>query len=100
MKQLYSPHIALRYLCGDTVLTRNGSMPVMLLLTLLMLLPVGPAVSPTEAATGDVIATTLFSKQCEDDVGVGLAFDGTNLWYTCSVNPPTAPGPLTLDLHK
>lgn len=51
-----------------------------LVLTLLLVrLPVA------HAANGDPVASVTFSISC--DFGVGLAFDGTNLWYSCSGSP-------------
>lgn len=39
--------------------------------------------SSAYAAPGDYVATVNFSQQCESGLGVGIAYDGTNLWYSC-----------------
>lgn len=38
------------------------------------------------AAVGDVVGSVVFDTPCPSGVGVGIAFDGTNLWYSCSVS--------------
>lgn len=42
------------------------------------------------AATGDLVGTVAFSQQCGgfQGVGVGITFDGTNLWYSCAESTP------------
>lgn len=40
------------------------------------------------AANGDLIATRTFSMPCPGGVGVGIAYDGTNLWYSCDGSNP------------
>jgi len=34
-------------------------------------------------AVGDLVGTVNFSVLCESGLGVGIAYDGTNLWYSC-----------------
>jgi pimeloyl-ACP methyl ester carboxylesterase len=40
------------------------------------------------AATGDLVGTANFSQQCFGGLGVGLTFDGANLWYSCARSTP------------
>lgn len=40
-----------------------------------------------QAATGDLVATVNFDQPCAS-LGVGIAFDGTNLWYSCHGGSP------------
>jgi len=49
-------------------------------------LPNGPLSSNsiTTQAVGDFVATVNFSVKCSSGVGVGIAFDGQNLWYSCA----------------
>lgn len=35
------------------------------------------------AELGDHVGSVYFSVDCESGIGVGLAYDGTNLWYSC-----------------
>lgn len=35
------------------------------------------------AANGDLVGTVLFREDCASGIGVGIAFDGTNLWFSC-----------------
>lgn len=53
-----------------------------------------PLVRDAGAAPGDPVATVTFSTDCagSQGLGVGIAFDGTNLWYSCYATPT--------DLHK
>jgi hypothetical protein len=44
------------------------------------------------AQTGTLVGTVNFSKQCISGLGVGIAYDGTNLWYSCYGESP--------DLHR
>lgn len=39
--------------------------------------------SVAQAATGDFVGGVNFSVQCESGVGVGITYDGQNLWYSC-----------------
>lgn len=39
--------------------------------------------SAAQAATGDYVATAHFSEPCPSGIGVGIAYDGKNLWYSC-----------------
>jgi hypothetical protein len=43
---------------------------------------------PAKAATGDLVDTVKFSQDCGSGLGVGLAFDGTNLWISCYASNP------------
>ncbi len=52
----------------------------------------GRDVSTVDAATGDLVGSVTFSVDCTSGLGVGIAFDGTNLWYTCYAQ--------TTDLYK
>jgi len=36
------------------------------------------------AAVGDVVGSVSFDRACTSGAGVGIAFDGTNLWYSCA----------------
>ncbi|MGH3765886.1 MAG: Ig-like domain repeat protein [Pseudonocardiaceae bacterium] len=54
--------------------------PLMIAVTLVIGL-VAPA--PALAANGDLVKETDFSQACSSGLGVGIAFDGTNLWYSC-----------------
>ena len=49
-------------------------------------LPNGPLSSNsiTTQAVGDFVAAVNFSVKCSSGVGVGIAFDGQNLWYSCA----------------
>ena len=40
-------------------------------------------VSIAFAATGDLVGSVHFDTPCSSGIGVGVAFDGTNLWYSC-----------------
>lgn len=44
------------------------------------------------AATGDVVHSVTFSQPCQNGLGVGIAYDGINLWYSCHGSNP--------DLHR
>jgi hypothetical protein len=61
------------------------------------------APSATYAATGDLVGTAIISKNCEGPgqggpgIGVGITFDGTNLWTSCFANVGVV---LTYDLLK
>lgn len=39
--------------------------------------------STASAAVGDFVSEVTFSQDCASGIGVGLAFDGTDLWYSC-----------------
>ncbi len=38
-----------------------------------------------QAAVGDVVAAVEFDTACPSGIGVGIAFDGVNLWFSCTV---------------
>jgi len=38
-----------------------------------------------QAAVGDPVATVEFDTACPKGIGVGIAFDGVNLWFSCTV---------------
>lgn len=40
------------------------------------------------AANGDLVHETQFAQSCTSGIGVGIAFDGTNLWYSCYQSSP------------
>ncbi len=42
--------------------------------------------SLSQAATGDLVGNVTFSQNCDSGIGVGIAYDGTNLWYSCVSN--------------
>ena len=41
-----------------------------------------------EAANGDLVQETHFAQPCGSGIGVGIAFDGTYLWYSCYQSSP------------
>ncbi len=43
---------------------------------------------PASAARGDRVATVVFSSSCRSGIGVGIAYDGSNLWYSCYASSP------------
>jgi len=55
---------------------------------LVSLLPI----QPVSAANGDLVGTITFAQDCASGLGVGIAFDGTNLWFSCYAS--------TTDLYK
>ena len=74
---------------------RLRSSRMQLLLTLLLaLVPVNWSIASgplaVHAATGDLVGTATFSQQCGgfQGIGVGVTFDGTNLWYSCAESTP------------
>lgn len=40
------------------------------------------------AANGDLITTLTFDTPCPSGIGVGIAYDGTHLWYSCASSSP------------
>lgn len=44
--------------------------------------------SSAVAANGDLVQETRFSQSCGSGIGVGIAFDGTYLWYSCYQSSP------------
>lgn len=42
----------------------------------------------TEAANGDFVHKTNFTQGCSSGIGVGIAFDGKYLWYSCYASTP------------
>lgn len=67
-----------------------------------------PTITPRPTATPGAFATVGFSKECltQNDsrgIGVGIAFDGEHLWYSCwrtGLTEPADPGKPNFDLHK
>lgn len=45
-----------------------------------------PGLPMAHAATGNGVAQGDSKPPCPSGIGVGSAFDGTNLWYSCSAN--------------
>src|SRR4051794_38938436 len=37
----------------------------------------------SNAARGNLIASVTFSQDCTSSLGIGIAYDGVNLWYSC-----------------
>ena len=46
------------------------------------------AIRSASAATGDLVHTTQFATPCPSGVGLGVAFDGTYLWFSCLYGGP------------
>ncbi len=44
--------------------------------------------SPAFAANGDLVQQTNFGQSCGSGIGVGIAFDGKFLWYSCYASSP------------
>jgi RHS repeat-associated protein len=40
------------------------------------------------AATGDEVGQVTFSQACSSGIGVGITYDGSNLWYSCHNQSP------------
>ncbi len=40
------------------------------------------------AATGDLVGSVTFSQDCQSGLGVGITYDGSNLWYSCYASNP------------
>jgi len=49
----------------------------------ILLFTVGLAAPPAFAAPGDFLTTVTFDVDCPSGLGVGIAMDGTDLWYSC-----------------
>jgi len=45
-------------------------------------------VVPASAANGDLVTIRTFSENCPSGIGVGIAYDGENLWYSCARSSP------------
>jgi hypothetical protein len=43
---------------------------------------------PAFAVNGDLVQQTNFAQACGSGIGVGIAFDGKNLWYSCYASSP------------
>ncbi|GIH07542.1 hypothetical protein Rhe02_56090 [Rhizocola hellebori] len=43
---------------------------------------------PVSAANGDLVHETDFAAPCGSGIGVGIAFDGEQLWYSCYASSP------------
>ncbi|HXH48618.1 MAG TPA: hypothetical protein VNM47_04525 [Terriglobia bacterium] len=56
---------------------------------LVLLIGIMPFItSAAFAQPGTLIGTVNFSQQCTSGLGVGITFDGTNLWYSCAGSTP------------
>lgn len=53
-----------------------------LVLTLILSAP-AYAATGAHAATGDFVSEVTFSQDCQSRIGVGITYDGANLWYSC-----------------
>jgi hypothetical protein len=58
----------------------------LLVVVLSALVPIG--LRSASAATGDLVHETHFATRCPSGVGLGVAFDGTYLWYSCIYGGP------------
>lgn len=58
----------------------------LLVVALSALVPIG--LRSASAATGDLVHVTHFGTRCPSHVGLGVAFDGTYLWYSCVYGGP------------
>jgi hypothetical protein len=52
------------------------------------------------AANGDQVDSVTFDTECPSGIGVGITFDGTNLWYSCDGTPTPIEGPPAADLYR
>ncbi|HEY5987769.1 MAG TPA: hypothetical protein VIV12_15545 [Streptosporangiaceae bacterium] len=61
-----------------------------LVVAFVVMLALYPALvgAPAKATTGDLVGTVKFSQDCGSGLGVGIAFDGTNLWISCHASVP------------
>src|SRR6185503_8093863 len=57
-------------------------------LLFVMIFSLGLPVNTAFAANGDLIASVTFSQDCISELGVGIDFDGTNLWVSCAGASP------------
>ena len=48
--------------------------------------PPGPA--SADPAVGAIVGQVHFSQDCGSGIGVGIAYDGANLWYSCYASSP------------
>lgn len=55
------------------------------------------ATPPAFAATGDLVTALTFSQNCSSGLGVGITFDGTNLWVSCYNSGAANPDLLRVD---
>jgi len=55
-----------------------------MLAVVLAVAPLPVRLPMAHAAVGDVVSSVVFDTPCSSGVGVGIAFDGTNLWYSCA----------------
>jgi len=78
---------------GRAILARVGvaSLVLGLLISLQLFVQHAPS---AHAANGDIVHETHFSSPCPaghftpSQVGIGIAFDGANLWYSCAGTSP------------
>jgi len=58
-----------------------------LLSSIILVFIIGLATPNAFAAPGGYVHKTTFDKGCSSGIGVGVAFDGTHLWYSCYSSP-------------
>lgn len=68
---------------GNISRRRISVTSVLVLAFLAVFLALAARTSSVGAANGDAVAPITFSEDCESGIGVGIAFDGVNLWYSC-----------------
>lgn len=77
---------------GQLVARRGLPVLVSVLALLMMAVPAGasPAGSGGSGSTapGTLAGTVDFSQPCSSGIGVGVAYDGSNLWYSCYGSSP------------
>jgi hypothetical protein len=71
-------------------MARSGLRRIALAAFVLLLLGASlfPGTRQAVAANGDFVHKTTFSMGCPSGIGVGIAFDGEYLWYTCYASNP------------
>jgi pimeloyl-ACP methyl ester carboxylesterase len=72
----------------------RGGLPVVLFTSMLVVIEgAGPITTPSAAlaanpSPGTPLGSVHLSVPCSSGIGVGVAFDGTNLWYSCYSQSP------------
>ena len=56
---------------------------ILLLSSIILVFTIGLDTPHAFAAPGDFVGTVTFNVDCPSGLGVGIAFDGTDLWYSC-----------------